>query len=111
MAKRPFHGDALRQARRAKHLTQRELAALIGCSRNIVNRAEVESKCSDRMASRMARELGTPLEDLYRKFADEQADTLNDRERRVLEIMRMGPEAASAVWHFALGVEASARKA
>lgn len=111
MAVHRFDGEALRRNRRRHSLTQARLAEAAECSRNIVNRAEVESRCSDRMVKRFAEVLGIPPEDLYRESVLRQGAELTPKERRVVEIMRSGEEAQQAIWNLALGVEAVARRA
>jgi DNA-binding XRE family transcriptional regulator len=104
---RTFNGDALRRVRRERFLTQAQLAAKASCSRNIVNRAEVEGKCSDRMSERFANVLGVQSEIFYETAAAPQESGTSATEKRVLEIMRSSANACKAIWHFALGVESS----
>ncbi len=101
-----FDGESLRRIRRTRGLTQKGLAEKAGCSRNIVNRAEIDSKCSERMTNRFAQVLGVPAHQLYRETINGKANgKLSGREERVLGIMRSSGDASRAIWHFALGVE------
>ncbi len=104
---RQFNGEALCRLRRERGLTQAQLAKQAGRSRNIVNRAETQSKCSPESAKRLADAMGIPLEGLLEDPASRSKVLLTKEQSRVVQVMGSSPEATQAIWHFALGVESA----
>ena len=58
-------GKKIRAVRRAAGLTQRELAARIGCTRQHISKLERAETCTLRTLTKIADALGVPLRDFF----------------------------------------------
>ena len=85
--------DRLKQSRLEKGLTQDELAALAKVSQSLIVKIETGETLQSRKASQLAHALGVDTDWLARGVGSKDGkDTLNEKEKRVVEVLRMAQE-------------------
>ena len=57
-------GEELKKARKEKGMTQKQLAALVGCDQREISRWECGREPGAKMLKRLAKALGVPMETL-----------------------------------------------
>lgn len=72
----------LRRRRRDKHLTQQQLAALVGCRQQYISKLErTDHDCSPRIAEQISRWLDVDLEDYFEERSVSRMPTVTTDSR------------------------------